>query len=70
VVKIFDELGLTSSEAIILFLKQVELHLGLLFNIRLPGYNTHTMHVIREASNDNDLQIFDNADEFFKDLEI
>ncbi len=46
--RIFDELGLTSTEAITLFLKQVELQRGLPFNIKLQDYNATTLHAIQE----------------------
>lgn len=68
--KIFNDLGLTSTEAITLFLKQVELHRGLPFSVRLPGYNAPTMHAIQDASEDKYLSTFDNPDELFRDLEI
>jgi len=67
---IFEELGLTSTEAITLFLKQVELHRGLPFNIRLPGYNADTQRAIKEAKGGTDLKSFDSADELFEDLGI
>jgi DNA-damage-inducible protein J len=68
--KIFDELGLTSTEAITLFLKQVELHRGLTFNIRLPGYNADTQHAIKEATVGTDIKSFNSADDLFEDLGI
>jgi DNA-damage-inducible protein J len=68
--RIFDELGLTSTEAITLFLKQVELHRGLPFNIRLPGYNANTLRAIQEATAGTDLKSFISADELFEDLGI
>jgi DNA-damage-inducible protein J len=67
---IFNELGLTSTEAITLFLKQVELHRGLPFSITLPGYNAATMRAIQEASDDIDLESSNNADELFSALGI
>jgi DNA-damage-inducible protein J len=68
--QIFNELGLTSTEAITLFLKQVELHRGLPFSIRLPGFNAPTMRAIQEASEGTDLETFDSADELFENLDI
>jgi DNA-damage-inducible protein J len=68
--RIFEELGLTSTEAITLFLKQVELHRGLPFSIRLPGYNADTMRAIQEAKEGTDLESFETPDELFKDLNI
>jgi DNA-damage-inducible protein J len=68
--QIFDELGLTSTEAITLFLKQVEIHRGLPFTVRLPGYNDQTMRVIQDAANGADLESAENADDLFSDLGI
>lgn len=34
--EVFSELGLTSSQAIVLFYKQIQLHKGLPFAVRLP----------------------------------
>lgn len=39
---IFQELGLTTTEAINLFYKQVELHRGLPFEIKIPNQITKT----------------------------
>lgn len=67
---IFEELGLTSTEAITLFLKQVEIHRGLPFSVSLPGYNAQTMRAINEAANGTNLESADNADDLFNDLGI
>jgi DNA-damage-inducible protein J len=68
--KIFDELGMTSSDAITLFLKQVELQRGLPFSIKLPRYNAETVRAIEDAAEGIDLESFENADALFKDLGI
>jgi len=44
--RIFAELGLSTSEAVNLFLRQVILHRGLPFDVRLP--NEETLTALRE----------------------
>ena len=39
---IFEQLGLTTTEAINLFYKQVELHHGLPFEVKIPNQETKT----------------------------
>jgi DNA-damage-inducible protein J len=68
--QIFDELGLTSTEAITLFLKQVEIHRGLPFTVRLPGYTAQTLQAIQESANGADLESAENADDLFRGLGI
>ena len=46
--KVFSELGLSTTEAIRLFLKQVELHNGLPFSIAVP--NQATIEAMKEAN--------------------
>ena len=46
--KVFSELGLSTTEAIRLFLKQVELHKGLPFSIVVP--NQATIEAMKEAN--------------------
>ena len=47
--RIFSEIGLSTTEAIRLFLKQVELHRGLPFSVSIP--NAETLAAMREAIN-------------------
>ena len=47
--RIFSELGMSTTEAIRLFLKQVELHRGLPFPVSIP--NEETVAALREAGN-------------------
>jgi DNA-damage-inducible protein J len=68
--QIFEELGLTSTEAITLFLKQVEIHRGLPFSVSLPGYNAQTMRAIQDAANGKDLESANTVDDLFNDLGI
>ncbi len=45
--EIFSELGLSSTEAITLFYRQVTLHRGLPFAVKVP--NTETIEALRQA---------------------
>jgi len=47
--RVFSKLGITTTEAIRLFLKQVELHKGLPFPIAIP--NAETIAAMTEANN-------------------
>ncbi|NDJ15129.1 MAG: type II toxin-antitoxin system RelB/DinJ family antitoxin [Acidobacteriia bacterium] len=46
---VFAQLGITTTETIRLFLKQVELHQGLPFSVAIP--NTETVAAMAEANN-------------------
>ena len=65
--KYFDLLGLSTTQAITLFYKQVELHRGLPFEINIP--NAETIIAMKEIENGGGKK-FDNADELFKHLGI
>lgn len=63
---IFNELGLTTAQAITLFYRQVELSAGLPFNVRLP--NKATRQALADARERRNLTNFDNVEELFDDL--
>ncbi len=65
--EIFRRLGLTASQAIVLFYKQVELQQGLPFAVRLP--NATTRKALEEAQERRNLKDFENVDDLFEDLE-
>ncbi len=65
--KYFAILGLSTTQAITLFFKQVELHHGLPFEINIP--NAETKAAIKEIK-DGGGKKFDNVDELFKHLGI
>ncbi len=65
--KYFDRLGLSTTQAITLFFKQVELHRGLPFEINIP--NAETIAAIKEVENGGGMK-FENTDELFKHLGI
>ena len=46
--RVFSKIGITTTEAIRLFLKQVELHKGMPFPIAIP--NSETVAAMREAN--------------------
>lgn len=66
--KIFQELGLTTTQAITLFYKQVALQHGLPFAVKLP--NEETQQALAEAKARYNLKSFDDADTLFDDLDI
>lgn len=63
---VFSHLGLTASQAITLFYRQVELQGGLPFEVRLPG--ALTREAIRQARSGEDVATFDSVDDLFSDL--
>ncbi len=65
--EVFRRLGLTASQAIVLFYKQVELQQGLPFAVRLP--NATTRKALEEAQERRNLKDFENVDDLFEDLE-
>jgi DNA-damage-inducible protein J len=66
--KVFQELGLTASQAITLFYKQVELERGLPFAVRLP--NPVTVEALEQAKTRQGLESFNTLDDLFEDLGI
>jgi len=56
--RIFSEIGISTTEAIRLFLKQVELHRGLPFSVSIPNAETVAAMVaaMREANNPSTLK--------------
>ena len=64
----FRELGLTSSQAITLFYKQVELQQGLPFIVRIP--NELTMDALEDARSRSKIESFNTVGDLFDDLGI
>jgi len=54
--RVFSEIGMSTTEAIRLFLKQVELHRGLPFSVSIP--NAETLAAMKEANNPSTLKRF------------
>ncbi len=65
--ELFSELGLSATEAITLFYKQVAIHRGLPFSVRIP--NKKTMEAMRQAENREDLLEYSSIEDFREDLE-
>jgi DNA-damage-inducible protein J len=64
---IFHRLGMTTTEAINLFYRQVKVHRGLPFPVRLP--NAETRKTLEKSNRGEDIKTFKTIDELFKDLE-
>jgi len=65
---VFHELGLTTTQAITLFYKQVEMERGLPFAIRIP--NDVTAEALEQARTRHELESFNTLDDLFEDLGI
>lgn len=66
--QIFRELGITSSQAITLFYKQVEFQQGLPFLVRIP--NDHTLEALENARSRSNPESFNTVEDLFDDLGI
>jgi DNA-damage-inducible protein J len=66
--QIFAGLGLTTTQAITLVLKQVEMHKGLPFAVKI--FNPETVAALEESENYHELKPFNNLDDLFEDLDI
>lgn len=66
--RVFQELGLNTTQAITLFFKQVELQHGLPFEVRIP--NAATRSALADAQARRNLRDFDTVEQLFVDLEI
>ena len=66
--KLLRELGLSTSDAIRMFFKQIELNRGLPFDVKLP--NDETIETFEKTNRKEDLVYCDNADDMFKKLGI
>ncbi len=66
--QIFGELGLTTSQAITLFYKQVDLQRGLPFSVKIP--NELTRKALEDARTRRNLESSDDVESLFEGLEI
>ena len=64
---IFRDLGLSASQAITLFYRQVQLHRGLPFEVKVP--NVVTRDALHDAQTRSNLASFDSVDALFADLD-
>ncbi len=58
--EVFSALGLSVTEAITLFYRQVTLHDGLPFEVKIP--NAETREALRQAREKEDLKEYDSLD--------
>ena len=65
--RIFRRLGLSHSQAIHLFYRQVTLNRGMPFDLRVP--NEETLAAIEEARNPAALRRYSSVDELFDEIE-
>jgi len=65
---VFAQLGLTTSQAITLFLRQVDLQQGLPLTLKIP--NAATQAALKEARLKENLTSYETPDELFEDLGI
>lgn len=65
---IFARLGLSTTQAITLFYKQVEIQHGLPFSVQLP--NAITEATFKKTDAKKSMRAFKNADSLFKELGI
>ncbi len=65
-----NELGMSITEAINVFLNQVILNDGIPFEIKKPRLNKETIQALEDTRNGKNLsKTFENADEMFKKLD-
>ena len=65
-----NDLGLSITEAVNVFLNQVILNDGIPFEIKKPKYNKETIQAMEDTKNGKNLsKAFDNVDEMFKELD-
>lgn len=68
--KTLNDLGLSITEAINVFLNQVILHDGIPFEIRKPKFNQETIQALEDTKNNKNLsKTFDSVDEMFEELD-
>lgn len=66
--KIFNECGLSASQAISMFYRQVILEHGIPFRIR--SFNEKTRRVLKDSENGIEVEHFDSEEGLYEDLGI
>jgi DNA-damage-inducible protein J len=66
--KVLSKLGISTTEAINLFLSQVRLRKGLPFDVKIP--NKTTLKAMKDAEDGRNLSSYDSLDLFFKKMAI
>ena len=64
--KVLNKLGISTTEAINLFLSQVRLRRGLPFDVKIP--NKATLKAMKDAEDRRNLSSYDSLDEFFEKM--
>lgn len=68
--KTLNDLGLSITEAVNVFLNQVILHDGIPFKIEKPRYNKETIQAMDDVKNGKNLsKAFNSVDEMFEELD-
>lgn len=64
------ELGLSITEAVNVFLRQIILNDGIPFEIKKPAYNKQTIQAMEDVKNEKNVsKTFDNVEEMFEELD-
>ncbi len=66
--RILNQLGLSFSEAIELYLRQIKLHKGIPFDIKIP--NKETLETFKDTDTGNNLTEYENIKDMFDKLGI
>jgi len=64
--KVLKTLGISTTEAINLFLSQVRLRKGLPFDVKIP--NKTTLKAMKDAEEGRNLSSYDSVDDFFEKM--
>lgn len=64
--KVLSKLGISTTEAINLFLSQVRLRKGLPFDVKIP--NKTALKAMQDAEEGRNLSSYDSLDEFFEKM--
>ena len=64
--KVLSKLGISTTEAINLFLSQVRLRRGLPFDVKIP--NKTTLKAMKDAEEGQNLSSYDSLDKFFEKM--
>ena len=71
--EILDNLGMTTTEAVNIYLKQIILNCGLPFKVRTPKFNDEMLEAIAEAEeiekNPDNYKSYNNLAEIMEDLD-
>lgn len=65
--KVLKTLGISTTEAINLFLSQVRLRKGLPFDVKIP--NKTTLKAMKDAEEGRNLSAYDSVDDFFEKMQ-